>query len=285
MAAAYTSTSTARPGSSTSTAPSRCAVMGAGRLARCRRALFHRHSRPPPFPLHRGARPGSHQPPMPQPAVRSGLATADMEAMMEPAIVMEDRAAMIVSGLSVVYDYAAPVSVGPSGEVTLPFDDLRSTWTLRTAPCHARDSTAFLVAMGEQHDRRDDPARPCAVLPRRGSGRRRVAALIPPGAEVEMAFGPLDHLQLTWIDLSLDEGDRGIFISENEQRRRIAFSVENTSGTAEPVRLLYAALRRAGGYRGRRALPARRTKPTSTTCAASRHGTSTSHRARPRASR
>jgi hypothetical protein len=31
---------------------------------------------------------------------------------------------MIVSGLSVVYDYAAPVSVGPSGEVTLPFDDL-----------------------------------------------------------------------------------------------------------------------------------------------------------------
>jgi hypothetical protein len=62
---------------------------------------------------------------MPQPAVRGGLATADMEAMMEaPAIVMEDRAEMIVSGLSVVYDYAAPVSVGPSGEVTLPFDDL-----------------------------------------------------------------------------------------------------------------------------------------------------------------
>jgi hypothetical protein len=67
-----------------------------------------------------------------------------------------------------------------------------------------------------------------------------VAALIPPGAEVEMAFGPLDHLRLTWIDLSLDEGDRGIFVSENEQRRRIAFSVENTSGNAEPVRLLYA---------------------------------------------
>jgi hypothetical protein len=43
-----------------------------------------------------------------------------------------------------------------------------------------------------------------------------------------------------WIDLSLDEGDRGIFISENEQQRRVAFSVENTSGNAETVRLLYA---------------------------------------------
>jgi hypothetical protein len=64
--------------------------------------------------------------------------------------------------------------------------------------------------------------------------------LIPPGAEVEMAFGPLDHLRLTWVDLSLDEGDRGIFVSENEQRRRVAFSVENTSGNAETVRLLYA---------------------------------------------
>jgi hypothetical protein len=91
-----------------------------------------------------------------------------------------------------------------------------------------------------------------------------------------MAFGPLDHLQLTWIDLSLDEGDRGFFISENEQRRRIAFSVENTSGTAEPVRLLYAVpspSRRIS--RSMCATPARRMKPMSTTCAASRHGTST----------
>jgi hypothetical protein len=54
-----------------------------------------------------------------------------------------------------------------------------------------------------------------------------------------MAFGPLDHLRLTWIDLSLDEGDRGFFVSENEQRRRIAFGREHVrhGGT---VRLLYA---------------------------------------------
>jgi uncharacterized protein (TIGR02231 family) len=180
-------------------------------------------------------------PPMPEPAVRGGLATADMEAMMEaPAIVMEDRAAMIVSGLSVVYDYAAPVSVGPSGEVTLPFDGLSIDMELENRAVPRRDSTAFLVAMGENTTGE-------TILP----GHARFFRdgdlvgdgsldLIAPGAEVEMAFGPLDHLQLTWIDLSLDEGDRGFFISENEQRRRIAFSVENTSGTAEPVRLLYA---------------------------------------------
>jgi hypothetical protein len=93
-------------------------------------------------------------PPMPQPSVRGGLATADMEAMMEPAIVMEDRAEMIVSGLSVVYDYATPVSVGPSGEVTLPFDDLSLDMELENRAVPRHDTTAFLVAMGATRPRR-----------------------------------------------------------------------------------------------------------------------------------
>jgi hypothetical protein len=72
---------------------------------------------------------------------------------------MEDRAAMIVSGLSVVYDYAAPVSVGPSGEVTLPFDDLTIDMELENRAVPRRDSTAFLVAMGRTRPaRRSCPA-------------------------------------------------------------------------------------------------------------------------------
>jgi hypothetical protein len=76
---------------------------------------------------------------------------------------MEDRAAMIVSGLSVVYDYAAPVSVGPSGEVTLPFDDLSLDMELKTAPCRARQHRLSRRDGGE-HDRRD---RSCPAM--RGS--------------------------------------------------------------------------------------------------------------------
>jgi uncharacterized protein (TIGR02231 family) len=192
------------------------------------------------FPAAVGPDPVRIAQPMPAPSVRSGLATADMEVMMEPAVVTEDRAAIIVSGLSVVYDYATPVSIGPSGEVMLPFDDLSLDMDLENRAVPRRDSTAFLVAMGDNTTGE-------TILPGYARFFRDgdligdgFLDLIPPGGEVEMAFGPLDHLRLAWIDLSLDEGDRGIFISENEQRRRVAFSVENTSGTAEPVRLFYA---------------------------------------------
>jgi uncharacterized protein (TIGR02231 family) len=179
-------------------------------------------------------------PPMPQPSVRSGLATMEAEAMMEPAVIVSDTAEMTVSGLSVVYDYTAPVSVGPSGAVTLPFDDLSLDVALENHAVPRRDATAFLLAMGENTT--GEP-----ILPGHATFFRdgdlmgdSTLPLIPPNAEVDMAFGPLDHLRLTWRDLSLDEGDRGIFISENEQQRRIAFGVENTSGNTETVRLLYA---------------------------------------------
>jgi hypothetical protein len=67
-----------------------------------------------------------------------------------------------------------------------------------------------------------------------------VLPLIPPGAEVDDGLRTARPSAAYWLDLSLDEGDRGIFVSENEQQRRVAFSVENTSGNAETVRLLYA---------------------------------------------
>jgi uncharacterized protein (TIGR02231 family) len=179
-------------------------------------------------------------PPMPEPSLRGGLASTEMAPAMEPAIIVEDAAPMTVSGLSVVYDYAAPVTIGASGQVALPFGALHIAVALENRAIPRRDATAFLIAMGRNTTGE-------TILP--GDARffrdgdligEDALPLIPPGAEVEMGFGPLDHLRLTWQDLSLDEGDRGIFVSENEQRRRIAFSVENTSDVAETVRLLYA---------------------------------------------
>jgi hypothetical protein len=43
---------------------------------------------PSPFPQRHLARPGAHRAPLPQPSVRSGLATADMEAMMEAVVIV-----------------------------------------------------------------------------------------------------------------------------------------------------------------------------------------------------
>lgn len=178
-------------------------------------------------------------PPAPEPAPRvaSEMAVGDM--MPAPAIVAE-AAVMVTDGLSVVYEYATPVTVGPSGEVTLPFDDLALDMALENRAVPRRDATAFLVATG-----RNDTGE--AILP--GEARffrdgdlvgTDFLPMIPAGAEVEMAFGALDHLVLSWQDLSRDEGDRGVFVSQNEQRRRIAFGIENTSTETEEVSLLYA---------------------------------------------
>ncbi|MGP1356437.1 mucoidy inhibitor MuiA family protein [Roseicyclus sp.] len=178
-------------------------------------------------------------PPAPEPAPRvaSEMAVGDM--MPAPAIVAE-AAVMVTDGLSVVYEYATPVTVGPLGEITLPFDDLALDVALENRAVPRRDATAFLVATG-----RNDTGE--AILP--GEARffrdgdlvgTDFLPMIPAGAEVEMAFGALDHLVLSWQDLSRDEGDRGVFVSQNEQRRRIAFGIENTSTETEEVRLLYA---------------------------------------------
>ncbi|MFW5654489.1 MAG: DUF4139 domain-containing protein [Roseicyclus sp.] len=179
--------------------------------------------------------------PPPEPApFRADLAMSGLAPLAEAAPV-EDAAALVVDGLSVLYDIAAPVSIGPTGQVTLPLDTATLDVSLENRAVPRRDATAFLVATGEN-------ASGAPLLPGRaqffrdgdlvGSG---TLPLVPAGGEMELGFGPLDHLRLFWRDLSLDEGDRGLFTNESAQRRRIVFGVENTSATPEAVRLLHAA--------------------------------------------
>lgn len=167
-----------------------------------------------------------------------GLALAD--AAPAPVIAAEPRAALQVDGLSVSYSYAEPVSVGPTGEAVLPFDTLTLATETEARANPRIDDTAFLIAMGT-----NDTGEP--ILPGSAAFFRDGAlvgedmiGLIPTGAEIDLAFGPLDHLRLVWIDRTLAEGDRGVFTTSNTQDRSIAFGVENTSDRAEQVRLVYA---------------------------------------------
>ncbi len=157
-----------------------------------------------------------------------------------PVPLTDSAADMVVDGVSVVYDYAAPVTVGPAGIVTLPFDDINLDVALENRAVPRRDETAFLVAMGENGS--GEPILPGPARYFRDGDLVGEAPLgmIPAGGEVELAFGPLDHLLLEWRDLSRDEGQQGVFVSENAQSRLIAFGIENTSAEAETVRLLYA---------------------------------------------
>jgi hypothetical protein len=203
--------------------------------------------------------------------------------MMEPAIAWRKRAQMIVNGLSVVYDYATPVSVGPSGEVTLPFDDLSSTVELENRAVPRHDTTAFLVAMGGNTTGE-------TILPgharfyRDGDliGDSDFAAVDPAGRRGRDGLRTARPPALTG---STSRSTRATGASSSPKTNNAAGRLlgrEHLGGTAETVRLLYATpFAEQEDIEVDVRSPVRRTRPTSTTCAASRPGTSTSHRATP----
>ncbi|NKX44991.1 DUF4139 domain-containing protein [Roseicyclus persicicus] len=172
------------------------------------------------------------------------IASGDM-VMLEAApvaepVMVDDRAALQVEGLSLSWAYAEPVSLGPDGIAVLPLDTLALTAETEARAIPRYDETAFLVAMAT-----NDTGEP--LLPGLARFYRDGALvgedwlpMVAAGAEAELGFGPLDHLRLVWIDRSLAEGDRGVFTTASTQLREIAFGVENLSDAAETVRLLYA---------------------------------------------
>ena len=172
-----------------------------------------------------------------QSALNATPMMADAIVAAPAPVVMAD---MQVTGLAVSYVYAAPVTVGPGGEVTLPFDNLGLSMDLENRAVPRWDATAFLVAMGD-----NDTGEP--ILPGQAYYFRDGALvgegflpLIADGAEMEVGFGPLDHLQLIWEDRALNQGDRGLIVTSNTQVQEVAFGVRNTSNTAEEVRIIYA---------------------------------------------
>ena len=183
-----------------------------------------------------------------EPAPRMAMETSRLgnaadgmiEAAPMPVIAAEPVATIAIEGLSLSYVLADPVSIGPGGAAVLPLDTLTFETETEARAVPRVDATAFLVASG-----RNDTGEP--ILPGYASFFRDGAlvgedmiGMVPVGAEMELAFGPLDHLRLVWIDRTLAEGDRGVFTSSNTQDRQIAFGVENLSDRAEEVRLVYA---------------------------------------------
>ncbi len=169
-----------------------------------------------------------------------GLSQLDLLEIAEVPV-LESR--MVVPqgyGLSLSYRLTNPVSSSGSGVVVVEHDQLGFDATLINLAIPRRDRTAFLVAEFENES--GEPLLPGGARYFRDGALIADGAigLVPSGAKTEFGFGPLDHLQLEWQNLSLDEGDRGFIRQSNTQSNRIAFSVENLSSAAEPVRVLYA---------------------------------------------
>jgi uncharacterized protein (TIGR02231 family) len=143
-------------------------------------------------------------------------------------------------GLALSYRLTQPVSSGGATSVAVPLDELAFEPELVNLAVPRTDRTAFLIAEIE-----NDTGEP--ILPGEARFFRDGALiatgflnLVPTGGRAELGFGPLDHIQLEWQNLSLDEGDRGFIRQSNTRTSRVRFSVENLSDSAEPVRILYA---------------------------------------------
>lgn len=175
-------------------------------------------------------------PEKPQPFALSRLGAAPMmEAAADAGMATPE-----VTGLAVTHVYRTPVTLDADGRAVLPLDPLRLQATTEIRAVPRLDRVAFLVARA-----RNDSGAPILPGPARFFRDGALIGedwlpLIPMGAEAELGFGPLDHLPLVWIDRSLAEGDRGLFVTANTQERRIAFGVENTGAQTETVRLMAA---------------------------------------------
>ena len=184
-----------------------------------------------------------------QPRVTGGLATLStgapaesagmVEPVLEPAIIME-TAAMQDVGASFTYSFTDPVTVTPGESSLQPMTALEFEVDLINQANPRNDDTAYLMASLE-NDSGEPILRGEAVFYRDGEILGGdILENIADGASADLAFGALDHLLLDWRDLSLDEGEEGVFSRSDTQARSVEFSVENTSDAPQEVRLLYA---------------------------------------------
>jgi uncharacterized protein (TIGR02231 family) len=159
---------------------------------------------------------------------------------MEPMVVVEEAASFDSFGLSFNAQIADPQTLSEGAETLVPFDalGLDPEITIEANPRH--DDTAFLIARAENTT--GQPLIPGDMAVYRDAAFLSDLYLdtIPPGGEVELPFGSVDHLQLFWRDLSRNEGDEGFFNRSNLQRQVVEFGVTNVSDQPEDVRILYA---------------------------------------------
>ena len=172
-----------------------------------------------------------------------GLFSADQAPVAEfaePIMPVVDTAAIQTVGASFTYSFTDPVSIAPQESSRQAMAPLVFEVALSNQANPRRDDTAFSMAVLE-----NDSGEP--ILPGLATFYRDgellgdgFVDLVADGASVDLAFGALDHLLLAWRDLSLDEGEEGVFSRSNTQARSVEFSVENTSDGPEELRLLYA---------------------------------------------
>ena len=158
-----------------------------------------------------------------------------------PVIVEEIRADTTIgtSGLALTYAFSDAVDIASDADaVRIPFDTLTFPATLVARAVPLRDDTAFLVATFT-----NSSAEP--LLPASESLRFYNEGLVglthfpevAAGDDAEIAFGPINGLQLERTVLGRSEGDRGLINRSNEQTEDIRITATNLTNRAWQVDL------------------------------------------------
>lgn len=157
----------------------------------------------------------------------------------EPLVVMED-AQLSGYGLAYSAEIATPQTLTGGEETLVPFAPLTLDADISIEANPRRDDTAFLIARAENTTGEPLIMGDVSVYRDGAFLSEDYLDTVPPGGEVSLAFGAVEHLQLFWRDLSRNEGEQGVFTRSSRQVQVVEFGVTNVSEQAEELRLLYA---------------------------------------------
>lgn len=170
---------------------------------------------------------------------KSAISGYNATPMAEPVIAEEiaPQARVLAQGAGVEYSFDKPISVQPDsdslrvnlGPVTVPVQ-------VFAAAVPARDRVAFrMLDVTNSTDQEWLPAnRNALYVDGDLVGLGAFPGLVP-GAQADLAFGPLNGVQIRRDILELSAGDRGLITRTNQTREDVKISVQNLTDMAWPV--------------------------------------------------
>jgi uncharacterized protein (TIGR02231 family) len=161
---------------------------------------------------------------------------SDAAPVLQAPVMIEERAQADLSGIGVSYALPGKVTVRTQQDMvrialgTVSFDAALSA---RAVP--ARNQTAFrLVQFENTSSEILLPGQAILYVDGQLIGETMLATL-PPNAEADIFFGPIDGLRLTRTVLDRNEGDRGIITRSNEEQETVRIDIENLTDRAWDV--------------------------------------------------
>jgi len=170
--------------------------------------------------------------------MRAPAMLADAAAPEPEPVMMEQSAAASLSGIGVTYTLPGKVTVRTDEDtVRIALDSMTFDARLSARAVPVRNQTAYrLVEFENTSAEILLPGQ--AILYAEGQliGETALQTL-PPNAEANIFFGPIEGLRLTRAVLNRNEGDRGIISRSNETREALRMEIENLTDRAWDVTL------------------------------------------------